>query len=63
MSIGRKGMVLAAKVLALTAMDLFTEPAQLAAARQAFDQRRAGFAYQSRLPQDAKPPLNYRDSK
>ena len=63
MSIGRKGMVLAAKVLALTAMDLYSDSKQLAAVRAAFDKRRAGFNYESRLPKDAKPPLNYRDTK
>ena len=63
MSIGRKGMVLAAKVLAMTAMDLYTDPAQLTAVRAAFDKRRAGFTYESRLPKNAKPPLTYRDTK
>jgi aminobenzoyl-glutamate utilization protein B len=63
MSIGRKGMVLAAKVLALTAMDLANDPQQLAAVRDSFEKRRAGFRYESRLPKDAKPPLNYRDTK
>jgi aminobenzoyl-glutamate utilization protein B len=61
MSIGRKGMVVAAKTLALTAMDLFTDPAELKAARASFEKRRAGHEYQSRLPADHKPPLNYRD--
>jgi aminobenzoyl-glutamate utilization protein B len=61
MSIGRKGMLVAAKTLALTAMDLFTDPAELRAARASFEQRRSGHEYQSRLPADHKPPLNYRD--
>ncbi len=60
-SIGRKGMVLAAKTLVLTAIDLFEDPALLPAARKDFDKRRAGHTYQSRVPADAKPPLNYRD--
>ncbi|HLG95747.1 MAG TPA: amidohydrolase [Bryobacteraceae bacterium] len=60
-SIGRKGMVVAAKTLALSAMDLFTDPAQLKAARDSFEQRRAGYEYKSRIPPDHKPPLNYRD--
>ncbi len=60
-SIGRKGMVVAAKTLALTALDLFTDPKQLDAARSAFDKRRAGHEYRSRVPPDQKPPLNYRD--
>ena len=60
-SIGRKGMVVAAKTLALTAVDLLTTPAEVEAARRSFDQRRAGQEYRSRLPADQKPPLNYRD--
>ena len=60
-SIGRKGMTLAAKVLTLTAMDLYTDPKHLVAARAAFDRRRAGHVYKSRLPADAKPPLTYRN--
>ena len=63
MSIGRKGMVVAAKTLALTAMDLFTDPEQLKAARANFEQRRAGYEYHSRIPEDHKPPLNYRDKQ
>ena len=63
MSIGRKGMVLAAKVLALTAMDLYSDPSQLAAVRASFDKRRTGFTYESRLPKNTKPPLTYRDTK
>jgi len=61
MSIGRKGMLVAAKTLALTAYDLYTDPAQLPAARASFDKRRGGHEYRSRVPQDQKPPLNYRD--
>ncbi|MBS1825997.1 MAG: amidohydrolase [Acidobacteria bacterium] len=61
-SIGRKGMVLAAKVLALSAADLFTTPAAIVDARKDFDKRRAGHEYKSRVPADQKPPLNYRDN-
>ncbi|MEO8596965.1 MAG: amidohydrolase [Candidatus Solibacter sp.] len=61
MSIGRKGMLVAAKALALTGMDLFSDPAQVAAAKASFEKRRAGFEYRSRIPMDHKPPLTYRD--
>jgi aminobenzoyl-glutamate utilization protein B len=61
MGIGRKGMLVAAKTLALTALDLFTDPAQRKAARDSFDKRRAGHEYRSRVPADQKPPLGYRD--
>lgn len=60
-SLGRKGMVVAAKALALSGLELFTNPAELAAAKESFVTRKAGRAYRSRLPADARPPLNYRD--
>jgi len=63
MSIGRKGMVVAAKTMALTALDLFTNPDHIKAARASFDQRRAGYEYRSRIPAEHKPPLNYREGK
>lgn len=63
MSIGRKGMLVAAKSLVLTAVDLFTDPKQVAAAKASFEKRRAGFEYRSRIPAGQKPPLTYRDSK
>ena len=62
MSIGRKGMTVAAKALVLTAMDLYTDPELVKAARASFEKRRAGFEYRSRVPADHKAPLNYRDT-
>jgi aminobenzoyl-glutamate utilization protein B len=62
MSIGRKGMVVAAKSLVLTAVDLYTDPKQIEAAKASFEKRRAGHDYRSRIPADHKPPLNYRDN-
>jgi aminobenzoyl-glutamate utilization protein B len=61
MSIGRKGMVVAAKTLALTAVDLIADAKQVEAAKASFEKRRAGIEYRSRLPIDQKPPLNYRN--
>jgi aminobenzoyl-glutamate utilization protein B len=61
-SIGRKGMVLAAKVLALSAMDLFTDPNLIAEAKASFEKRKSGRAYQSRLPEGQQPPLKYREA-
>jgi aminobenzoyl-glutamate utilization protein B len=63
MTIGQKGMVLAAKTLAITALDVFGDPTQIQAARADFEKRRSGHQYRSRLPADQKPPLNYRDNK
>lgn len=59
-TIGRKGMVVAAKTLALTAADLLSDPKEIEAARAAFEKRRAGHVYRSRVPPAQKPPLNYR---
>jgi aminobenzoyl-glutamate utilization protein B len=60
-SVGRKGMVVAAKTLALTALDLLADPGEVGAARASFERRRAGHEYRSRIPADRKPPLDYRD--
>lgn len=61
MSIGRKGMMVAAKTIALTALDLFLNEKTIADAKAEFDNRRgANFKYQS-LVGDRKPALNYRD--
>jgi aminobenzoyl-glutamate utilization protein B len=62
MSIGRKGMVVAAKSLVLTAVDLYNDPQQVAAAKASFEKRRAGYEYKSRIPADHQPPLTYRDN-
>lgn len=57
--IGAKGMIVAAKAMALTAADLFSEPGHLEAARADFDRRRAGVTYRPRLG-DREPALDYR---
>jgi aminobenzoyl-glutamate utilization protein B len=61
-TIGRKGMLVAAKTLSLAAFDLLTTPALVAEARANFEKRRAGELYRSRLPDGMKPPLEYRDA-
>jgi len=58
-SIGRKGMVVAARTLALGAIELFENPAELAAARDSFQTRLAGRKWTTRIPADGKPPLDY----
>jgi len=60
-SIGRKGMIVAAKTLALSAVDLLQDAKLIEAARDDFNKRRAGHDYRSRIPANQKPPLNYRD--
>jgi aminobenzoyl-glutamate utilization protein B len=61
MSIGKKGMMVAAKTIVSTAIDLFNSPEILIKAKEELDQRRGkDFKYESLLG-DRKPALNYRD--
>jgi aminobenzoyl-glutamate utilization protein B len=57
--IGVKGMMVAAKTMALTAIDLFTDPSHIQKARAEFDQKTAGHTYKSRIG-NRKPALDYR---
>ena len=60
MSIGDKGALNAAKVMALAAVHLMRSPETVQLARKEFDERRgAGFKYQPLLQRDT-PPLDYR---
>ncbi|MFZ6010214.1 MAG: amidohydrolase [Bacteroidota bacterium] len=61
MSIGYKGMMMAAKTLALTAIDLYNSPAVIGEAWKELKKRRGdSFQYEA-LIGDRKPALNYRD--
>jgi aminobenzoyl-glutamate utilization protein B len=63
MSIGQKGMINAAKTLALTGVDLFNNPQLLQKAKDELSQRLGpGFTYKS-LIGDRKPPLDFRKGK
>ncbi len=60
-SIGSKGMMVAAKALTLTAMDLYKDPELVKKAKQEFAERRgADFKYIPLLG-DREPALNYRN--
>lgn len=60
MSIGQKGMMVAAKTLTLTAMDIFKNPSVTTEALGELNKRRgANFTYEA-LVGDRKPPLDYR---
>ncbi len=59
-SIGNKGMVVAAKTLAMTAVDLLTDPALLAAAQQEHTERLPDNWRYEPLLGDREPPLDYR---
>lgn len=59
-SIGIKGMMVAAKTMALTGIELFQKPNVIDEAQQEFAQRRgSGFQYEA-LIGDREPPLDYR---
>lgn len=59
-SIGEKGMIVAAKTLAMMAIDLFTRPELVAAAKAEHAERiPEGWVYEPLLG-DRDPPLDYR---
>ncbi len=60
MSIGQRGMVIASKALAITAVDLLTEPQLLSDAKADFARQMAGKHYASQIPETQGPPLDYR---
>jgi aminobenzoyl-glutamate utilization protein B len=55
-SIGHKGLVLAAKTLAATMVDLLDDPAAREAVRAEFARKTEGFVYKPYVP-DGPPPL------
>jgi aminobenzoyl-glutamate utilization protein B len=59
-TIARKGMHLAARVLAATGWDVMTSPDLLAAARAEHERRLQGRSYQPLIGPDQPPPLDYR---
>ena len=60
MSIGQQGMVVAAKAIARTGLDLLTDSRLVQAAKDDFKKQTASRSYYTAIPADQKPPLNYR---
>lgn len=58
--IGIKGMMLAAKTMALTGIDLFTNPAEIAKAKEEWKRQIGDYKYEALLG-NRKPALDYRD--
>lgn len=58
--IARRGMLLASRVLAATAWDLYERPTVLEQARQELTQRLGHETYRPLIEADMKPPLDYR---
>jgi len=57
-SIGRKGMLVAARTLALSAIELLEQPQEIEAAKADFEKRKVGRSWVTRIAADAKPPLD-----
>lgn len=62
MSIGYKGMMVAAKTMALTGKDLILNPLLIKEARKEFDERLDGYVYEP-LIGDIAPPLDFRKAQ
>jgi aminobenzoyl-glutamate utilization protein B len=58
--IGHKGLVVAAKVLALSAIDLLQNPKELEEAKKDFQERMKGRKYTTRIPKGQKAPKSIR---
>jgi aminobenzoyl-glutamate utilization protein B len=61
MSIGQKGMIVAAKALAATGADLLADRQLISDAKADFRRQLSGNTYQSVIPTGQKPPLDYRN--
>lgn len=60
MSIGQKGMLVAAKALAITGADLFASAKLIEDAKADFGRELQGKNYRSEIPVGQKPPLDFR---
>jgi aminobenzoyl-glutamate utilization protein B len=58
MSIGHKGLVYASKALAMTMVDLFTDPDLVDAVKAEFRERKGDYVYEGILP-PGPPPLDF----
>jgi amidohydrolase len=56
-NIGHQGMLYAARYLAAGAIDLITQPDQLAKIKDEFEKRKAGVKWASMIPEGTQPPL------
>jgi aminobenzoyl-glutamate utilization protein B len=56
-AIGYKGMILAAKVLAMTGLDFLLDPVTLDEIKKEFKEKTKDYTYKSGIPPDQKPPI------
>jgi aminobenzoyl-glutamate utilization protein B len=59
-SIGEKGMLVAAKALAASAVEVYLQPEIVRAARADFEKRKEGYPFMSLLPEGRKAPRSIR---
>ena len=59
-SIGEKGLLVAAKVMAASAVDVYLKPDIVEKARQDFEKRRQAYPFISLLPEDSRVPISIR---
>jgi aminobenzoyl-glutamate utilization protein B len=59
--IGYKGMILAAKVMATTGLELLLDPKTLAEVKKEFKEKIKDYTYKSGIPPDQKPPLRTKE--
>ena len=59
--IGYKGMILAAKVMAMTGLELLLDPETLAELKKEFKEKTKDYTYKSGIPPDQKPPLRVKE--
>ena len=59
MSIGHKGMVYASKALAMTMVDLFTDPEAVENIKREFKERKGDYQYKAILPEGPAPIPDY----
>lgn len=57
MGIGQKGMMVAAKVLACSTIDLLTRPEELAKIQEEFKEKTEGFTFDPIIPEGQRPPV------
>jgi len=57
MSIGHKGMVTAAKILALSAIEFMSDPELVHKAKKEFEEATKNNPYKSLFPEGFKPPV------
>jgi aminobenzoyl-glutamate utilization protein B len=57
MSIGQKGMLVAAKTLAATAIDMFKNPSMVEAAKKDLEERKRGYPFRLLTAPNRNPPI------